>query len=521
MGAWKSVAQRGRIPCPRESQLAVALKDRWILLYGGYREKQKFRDFYIFDTESSSWFELDRYELKGIEVGGPEPQASKPTTPSKALSYVSSQPPYRENCTATAFEDSVYLFGGQNEEEQYCSDMYRVSLEHFNLLKRTQPPLLTISKVEYAQSRLPSARCSHSAVLYKERHLLVMGGERSTSKHELLNDIWSFDLLARTWLEIKPKHQHLFQKRESFTCLLYDTEVVIFGGLKDMEHATSLDDLLVLALEPTSESENEDFMVCARCSFPYRQREPQRKEHLVLSKPMSVRVMDGETVRNVAQMVGHPFKAIGLILENYMHRSGVFFNLSFVNGTFRLLSLNSVPFKPCEVKAKLLELSVLSEQCETVLRDRNAKLAAFRLCSEFLVVCRFPGETHFALHTFTHKLYFCLPDSLPWRDCQEELFQPIRTKLLQQNYTDDEFKTATQELIAFNCLDLDMGLNDIVVNDRDMVSRALSGRASLVEVSLRAYLSHYFLEWPTVTLWINNIPVELFSMKVRGHPRRK
>lgn len=57
-GAWKKVQQLGATPPPRESQQAVSLSNRWILLFGGYNGKTKYEDCFIFDRFNYRWYEL-------------------------------------------------------------------------------------------------------------------------------------------------------------------------------------------------------------------------------------------------------------------------------------------------------------------------------------------------------------------------------------------------------------------------------------------------------------------------------
>lgn len=48
---WTRVMVSGEIPSPREGHSAVALNDRYILVFGGWNGKTIFNNFYLFDTE--------------------------------------------------------------------------------------------------------------------------------------------------------------------------------------------------------------------------------------------------------------------------------------------------------------------------------------------------------------------------------------------------------------------------------------------------------------------------------------
>lgn len=75
-------------------------------MYGGLRDPQSFNDFHVFDTEDSTWYELNRVE------GGPFP--------------------IREGATLSVVKGTdAYIFGGRDNNEKYCNDLFRLTLENY------------------------------------------------------------------------------------------------------------------------------------------------------------------------------------------------------------------------------------------------------------------------------------------------------------------------------------------------------------------------------------------------------
>lgn len=92
------------------------------------------------------------------------------------------------------------MFGGQDQQEKYSNDMYRITLEHFNLEKRGKPPLITMELLKCEGK--PAPRSAHSALVYKNTSILVLCGEtygKTSKESSVLGDIWSFCTLSLTW----------------------------------------------------------------------------------------------------------------------------------------------------------------------------------------------------------------------------------------------------------------------------------------------------------------------------------
>ena len=142
----------------------------------------------------------------------------------------------------------------------------------------------------------PCPRASHSCVAYKNRYLVIIGGEtdslvqpnseseavsktesikkpkqekkngsgsdESNSGYSSLGDVWVFDTLQKIWFEIKPnfkvqssatgkKLRKSFEPRMAHSSVITDQFITIFGGLNNDSVQRSLisNDLFVLSLD--------------------------------------------------------------------------------------------------------------------------------------------------------------------------------------------------------------------------------------------------------------------------------
>lgn len=199
-----------------------------------------FEDFNLFDLRSHTWY----------PVQGPH------------------KFPKRENSTLSLIDNEIYLFGGQNDydkKERFFSDIFKLTLS-VNL-----PAVQLKSKLVKPKNQLcPLERSSHSAVVFENRHLIILGGltysiTKGDSSH-VLNDIWCFDSITLEWNEIKPPNSSLFKKRANFTADVYNAGIITFGGLK-ATNGNCYDDLMLFQLFDLN-----DYIVpetCNRCKMPF------------------------------------------------------------------------------------------------------------------------------------------------------------------------------------------------------------------------------------------------------------
>jgi N-acetylneuraminic acid mutarotase len=80
--------------------------------------------------------------------------------------------------------------------------------------------------------RRPNPRTGHSSVDYKEKMLIIIGGEGLKNNRDkvLFNDIWAFDIRSNNWIELMVENRASFRPRANFTANIYKNTIYIFGG---------------------------------------------------------------------------------------------------------------------------------------------------------------------------------------------------------------------------------------------------------------------------------------------------
>ncbi len=167
-GTWAKVATTGTGPSER-SVPAVAGAGASLIVFGGVNDDFStgknvfYNDLYALDTADNSWSQI----TPGI---GPWPEA-------------------RAFASAASSGTQYYLFGGS----QFSNDgsEFRVFGDLWALSGRTWTKLPSG----------PSAR-SGATLWYANNKLYVFGGIDQT--FSTVNDLWSFDLTAKTWTELIP-----------------------------------------------------------------------------------------------------------------------------------------------------------------------------------------------------------------------------------------------------------------------------------------------------------------------------
>lgn len=95
----------------------------------------------------------------------------------------------RAGHTSILYQDSLYIFGGQNEDG-YLSDLWR-----YDFLTAEWIRCYMWSDKSY----FPSARIGHVAVYWSDEGMYIWGGY---GEHGFVNDMWRFDLQEEKWEQI-------------------------------------------------------------------------------------------------------------------------------------------------------------------------------------------------------------------------------------------------------------------------------------------------------------------------------
>ena len=267
--SWNKVNATGDIPFPREGHSAASLNDRYIFIYGGWNGKNIYNNYYLFDTMTNIWRKVEPEEL-------------------------SQEPAARESHSCSLVKDSFYIFGGQGhnlkKKENYFNDFHKMKL---NFHKNMEKVTCHWEKIVAKNNMSPPHRTSHSACVYKDRYIFVIGGEGYSMENKDLkqcenekkemysekdfdddkappcfpkNDVWIYDTDFNYWSLLEAKNFELLNPRFTHSCCVYKDQFIMFGGLKDYKN--SIDDLIVLIIDDEdykTDKNKKDIDLCNSC----------------------------------------------------------------------------------------------------------------------------------------------------------------------------------------------------------------------------------------------------------------
>ena len=87
-------------------------------------------------------------------------------------------PESRDSHTSCIVNDNIYIFGGQGKGEgTYFNDLYRLKISQMDSKNYVPCFHAYFTLITINQGPIPPPRTSHSCVAYKNRYLVVIGGE--------------------------------------------------------------------------------------------------------------------------------------------------------------------------------------------------------------------------------------------------------------------------------------------------------------------------------------------------------
>lgn len=214
---WQCPKVLGKKPEGREGH-AVGIIKHFMVIYGGNGCGRIFEDIFALNLKNFEWKELRQ---EG-DLPGP-----------------------RESMGSTVAAGKLYVFGGNvnepNEEmDEYTSELYQISM---------QSDLAVCKKLE-TDGPEPPKRLSHSMTSFKNKYLLMFGGE---SFGQAMDDIWVYNLERNCWREIHPNNSIIGLMAN--VCCTYKNSLIVFGGMGSDKLAKS--DLAVLSFgEPKIDISN-------------------------------------------------------------------------------------------------------------------------------------------------------------------------------------------------------------------------------------------------------------------------
>lgn len=185
-------------PLGRYGHSAMIWKDRFMLVFGGNARN----DIWIFDTESSVWFELPSLNVQNFKKLHPETNIDSMTDEVYDMLEIPLGRRFHSSCL---LNDNIYVYGGDCKTHvlEQLSTLFCYSLRTFQWSKiRAQDP--------YIYNPLPRVYHSLHPVYDKKRGtqcLLVIGGyegmqsDVSTTISLFELDSWRQEMISNLWYE--------------------------------------------------------------------------------------------------------------------------------------------------------------------------------------------------------------------------------------------------------------------------------------------------------------------------------
>ncbi|KAK2726881.1 hypothetical protein QYM36_007657, partial [Artemia franciscana] len=264
------------LPCQRFGHTVIRYNNKAVL-WGGRNEAEACSTLYTFDLENITWNEptTHGYTPSGRDghtatliddtmyiFGGFDSDEDEYSTdiwtlhiPSmtwRTLVTGGAPPAGRDFHSATAYGHCVYFFGGRIEnrglqpgfgDDDYDNTIYVFDSKKFLWYK----PLVDNCSVS------PIGRRSHSAFLYKDQIFILGGFNSILDRH--FNDLWAFCLKTNRWHEMNCCGEPISMRRRHTTCIVQN-RAITFGGTSPIggeiwNRLVDLDDLIVLDFAPS------------------------------------------------------------------------------------------------------------------------------------------------------------------------------------------------------------------------------------------------------------------------------
>ena len=221
---WKQLASFGDIPVPRDGQLSTVIYDKFMVVFGGIDQlDEDIKTVHLLDLRNFVW-------ILTINEGN--------------------EMSLRDSQSICRIGNKCYFFGGQNQNDSSLSnDIYCASFE----INENEKLYKTIwnQEIPSPSSPLPSPRSSHSCVSYKDKYIIIIGGEGERGVP--LNDIWLYCLNTKYFTQIQLTSKD-FEGRFCHSSIVYNDFICIYGGMQNSD--ITLDSLVILGIEDLDKIEN-------------------------------------------------------------------------------------------------------------------------------------------------------------------------------------------------------------------------------------------------------------------------
>jgi hypothetical protein len=140
-------------------------------IFGGYVNGSKANDLWVYDFEKKTWEELDKGDFNMTEIKQSE-------------SHNIERPKPRVGSAIIFFQNSIYLFGGHDEDNEKLDDFWKYDLAT-NKWSEINPEGLK-----------PTGRNGHTMVIINNK-IVLFGGILEITKES--DEVFIYDLSTNTW----------------------------------------------------------------------------------------------------------------------------------------------------------------------------------------------------------------------------------------------------------------------------------------------------------------------------------
>lgn len=234
-GVWLNVQGSGSTPTPRRNMCAATV-GRSIVIYGGITQKHtSLEDLYVFDMKHRFWSKM---ACNGVGPG-------KISNASFTAVFSKREENFKKNVFEIQNEsefDGFYVFGGRRDDGSYNNEMYilRVLGDAF-IWEKIHPSGIP-----------PPPRYNHTA-LYLHDSLFIYGGRNDeafkVSGDSCLGDMINFNLNTYAWEQVKMTG-FIPDGRWGHSMVAYHSRILILGGLSHKGYLTS--EIFEIEIKPSN-----------------------------------------------------------------------------------------------------------------------------------------------------------------------------------------------------------------------------------------------------------------------------
>lgn len=376
--SWERIDAEGEIPPGREGHTACILQGKYMVIYGGWGSNEDvLTDTYCYDLEKRTWQQVTK--KSGPD---PKPRESQASCAIKDYIYIFGGQGSNETINDFNYDvylNDLFRFKIEAEGDKLYSVWEELKPLGPKPTKRSSASVCTykdryffiVGGEGYSKEFDEEAPLGSNP---KKQRDVLKKNQRTDDENILLfpkSDVWFYDTELNLWNKVKIKNANDFIPHFAHVCCDYEDFIIVFGGLSN-DYNTPLNDICVLSLtgvDPTKYSkvqkkkkrETDDSLVSLKPETSTPTHTPstiQTKSHAPLCSLCKNRlnssynaitsthhtakffeprieelpknkannclvtksgpVVTGAFVYMLSQLIGWPFAALGLLIDNCM-----------------------------------------------------------------------------------------------------------------------------------------------------------------------------------------------------------